>query len=99
MCADVTPGGVGVTLSAVLSQVAFELMNVMAVISNTALLAISPKGQEFMDVWGEAQFILVLVIAEVSRCTSQGVSVHESECVGVRVRVYRCTIQGVSITS
>ena len=40
-------------------------MNVMAVISNTALLAISPKGQELMVVWGEVQFIVILVIAEV----------------------------------
>ena len=46
-------------------QVAFELMNVMAVMSNTALIAVSPKGGELMDAYGDLQFLVMLVIAEV----------------------------------
>ena len=46
-------------------QVAFEIMNIMAVISNTAIIAVSPKGQELKDIYGDVTFILVLVVIEV----------------------------------
>ena len=53
------------------------MMNVMAVISNTALIAVSPKGTELMDVYGEVQFIILLVLAEV-RLNSNEFEIQQS---------------------
>ena len=47
-------------------QIAFELMSVIAVITNCALIAMSPQVQEYIPTYGAITVIVVVVIAEVS---------------------------------
>lgn len=47
-------------------QVAFEIMSVLAVVTNCALLALTPQGLKYDSVYGDVNYILFFVIAEVS---------------------------------
>merc|ERR1712150_364150 len=45
-------------------QIAFEMMSVMAVLTNTALVAINANVQKFAPDYGEVKLILLFVLAE-----------------------------------
>ena len=46
-------------------QVAFEMMSVMAVLTNCALLLLSPKAQDYMEDYGTINVLIWFILAEV----------------------------------
>jgi anoctamin-10 len=46
-------------------QIAFEFMSVMAVMTNCAIVALTPQGLKYAGDIGEVNYLLVFVVAEV----------------------------------
>ncbi len=47
-------------------QIAFELMSVVAVVTNCALVFLSPQVQEYSPRFGPVGLVMIFIIAEVS---------------------------------
>ena len=47
-------------------QVAFEVMNIMGVITNCTLIYLCPSVQQYSTMYGELALVMMFVLAEVS---------------------------------
>ena len=47
-------------------QIAFEIMGALTVVTNCAIISLSPQVQDYYDAYGALQVVLYIVVAEVS---------------------------------
>ena len=47
-------------------QIAFEIMGALTVVTNCAIIALSPQVQDYYDAYGALQVVMYIVVAEVS---------------------------------